>query len=142
MRNFFDNLRYRFQEWMTGRYGADELNRLMMIGALVFFIASLFSGKVGWLRYMIIPGLVLVIFATIRQFSRNVYARSKERDAYLRIKQKITGFFKLQKRMWSERKTHRYYRCPKCHVAVRVPKGRGKIQITCPKCREKFIKTT
>ena len=37
---------------------------------------------------------------------------------------------------------HRYFDCPKCHQMVRVPRGKGKISITCPRCREKFVKKT
>lgn len=142
MRDFLDRLRYKIQQFMQGRYGSDELNRFLWFVALAFFVASCFGGLVSWLSYFYAPALVILIFCIFRQMSKNVYARSKELDSYVKIKDKISGFFKLQKRKWSERNTHKFYRCPKCHATVRVPKGRGRIMITCPKCKEEFIKTT
>ncbi len=142
MRNFFSNLKYRLAQSMQGRYGNDELGRFLWFFALICFLVSCFSRLVGWLGFFYIPGLAALIFNIFRSFSKNYTARSKERDFYVNIKSKIVGFFKLQKRRWTERKTHRFYKCPRCGQTIRVPKGRGRIQITCPKCNQSFIKTT
>jgi len=39
-------------------------------------------------------------------------------------------------------RTHKYYKCSTYKTTLRVPKAKGKIVITCPKCREKFVKNT
>ena len=75
--------------------------------------------------------LVFLTLALLRMFSRNIPARRRE-NAWL------LGLFRRP----ADAKTHRRFRCPKCHQKVRVPRGKGKIQITCPQCGEKFIKKT
>lgn len=142
MRNFFSNMRYRMQQWMTGRYGNDEFNRFLSVAAFVFLIISCFGRLCTALSFFYIPGILLLIYTIVRSLSRNFSARSKEREFYFKVKDHITGFFNLQRRRWIGRKLSRYYRCPKCRTIVRVPKGKGKIQITCPRCRSQFIKRT
>ncbi len=142
MRNFLDNLRYRFQQLMQGRYGTDEFNRFLSFFALGLIIISFFRWLWPPLFYVDIAALLILAYAIFRSFSRNHYARSKERDFYVNIKDKVLGFFRLQKKRWDGRATSRYYRCPGCRTIIRVPKGRGKIEITCPKCRNRFIKRT
>lgn len=142
MRNFFGNLGYKIRQWMQGRYGTDEFNRFLSVVAIIFLVASLFGRLWYPLMFLYIPGVLLLGYTIFRTLSKNLYARSKERDFYVRVKGKISGFFRLQKRRWNERGTSRFYKCPKCRATVRVPKGRGRIEITCPKCRERFVKRT
>ena len=142
MRNFFGNLGYKIRQAMQGRYGNDEFNRFLSFAALAFLIISIFGNLWTPLMYFYIPGVLILIYTIFRSFSKNLYARSKERDFYFKVKGKISGFFKLQKRRWDGKGTSRFYKCPKCSATVRVPKGRGRIQITCPKCRTQFIKRT
>jgi ribosomal protein L37AE/L43A len=73
---------------------------------------------------------VLMFWAIFRMMSRNVYKRYQENRKFLQFFDRIKD------------RQHRYYDCPKCRQTVRVPRGKGKISITCPKCREKFIKKT
>lgn len=35
-----------------------------------------------------------------------------------------------------------YFNCPYCNQAIRIPKRQGKVKITCPTCKNKFIKET
>lgn len=142
MRNFFGNLGYRFRQWMQGRYGYDEFSRFLMIVAIVFFVISIFGRLWTPLLFFYIPGILIFAYTIFRALSKNAYARSKERDFYVKLKNRFLGFFKLQKKRWDGRKTSRFYRCPQCRTIIRVPKGRGKIEITCTKCRTKFIKRT
>ena len=72
----------------------------------------------------------LLFWANFRTFSRNTYKRYQENRRYLRFMDQLRD------------KEHRYYTCPRCRQTVRVPKGKGKISITCPKCSERFIKKT
>ena len=71
---------------------------------------------------------VLMIWAIFRTFSRNTYKRYQENRRFLLFLDRIKD------------REHKYFHCPKCRQPVRVPKGKGKIAISCPKCREKFIR--
>lgn len=123
-------LKMGLQRFMAGRYGTDKLNNLILVLGLVFCVASMFM-PVG------IPVLVMTALAYLcsflvifRSFSRNTYKRYRENRRYLALIERIKD------------RDHRYFSCPKCKQSVRVPKGKGKIAITCPKCREKFIQKT
>lgn len=124
------------QAWMYGRYGFDELSKFLSITAFVLVLLSAFVPILNPLA------LALLIWSMVRTYSRNIVKRQKERDGYLRFTGKFKQFFKLRKNMWRDRKTHRYYKCPGCKAYLRVPKGKGKIEISCPKCKNKITRTT
>lgn len=119
-----------FRRFMMGRYGSDKLN-LTLLGFSV-----LFSLTASFLPYpivkLILLGLsyLLMIWAIFRMLSRKTYKRYLENRKYLQFLERIRD------------RDHRYYDCPRCRQQVRVPKGKGKIAITCPKCKEKFVKKT
>lgn len=128
-----------FRRFMYGRYGSDELNIALLICALAISllntILSLFLRLNSVYSYFVSPALYLVMFALLgfglfRTFSRNIYARQKENRWFRQRWQRLRD------------RRNRYFRCPKCRQTVRVPKGKGKISIHCPKCGEKFIKKT
>ncbi len=122
--------RQKLQRFMMGRYGVDKLNNWILgIGAIVCIVAMfipLVTVKLG----MTVLAYGLMIWSIFRAFSRNTYKRYQENRRFLLLLDRI-----------QDRK-HRYFTCPKCHQTVRVPRGKGKIAISCPKCREKFIKKT
>lgn len=138
MKRFFENLSYKMQVWMQGRYGYDELSRTMMITALV----CIFLSAVPYLRFLYSISIVLMIFSYIRSFSKNISARSNELNAYYKLKSRITNKISLRKEIWKNRKTHRYFKCKNCKAVLRVPKGKGKIEITCRVCKNKMRKKT
>ena len=82
----------------------------------------------------------LIIFAYVRMLSKKPEKRREENKVYLYRRNSVLAFFKIFWRKLKEGKTYRFYKCPKCAVVLRIPKGAGTIQITCPKCGEKFIK--
>jgi ribosomal protein L37AE/L43A len=123
-------LRIGLQRFMAGRYGTDKLNMAILCAGLVFsLLASLLPGAILKLSATLIS-YGLMFFAIFRTLSRNIYKRYEENRKFLLFFQKLKD------------KQHCYYNCPRCRQQVRVPKGKGKISITCPKCREKFIKKT
>lgn len=123
---------------MVGRYGYDELSRAMSIIALICLLVAMFT---GW-PLLSTVALILWVWALIRSYSKNISKRQLERQSYLRLTGRIKGWFGTKKRAWSERKTHCYFKCPNCKKTLRVPKGKGKIKITCPECKTQITKKT
>ncbi len=123
-----NKLKQWLRNFMTGRYGPDRLSQtllwvavaLMVVGLLLPWAAAklllmvLYYGIMGW--------------SIFRMFSRNTYKRYQENRKYLQFVDRLKD------------RSHKYFSCPRCRQSVRVPRGKGKIAITCPKCGEKFIK--
>ena len=118
------------RHFMAGRYGSDKLNMAILGAGLV---ASLLS---VWIRVVPVNLIFwalsygLMIWAIFRCLSRNTYKRYRENRWFLQLKDRLRD------------RQNRYFSCPKCRQTVRVPRGKGKIAITCPRCREKFVKKT
>ncbi len=123
---------------MAGRYGTDQLSiALLALYAVLYILAQIIHWYLLAL-FAIIP-LVLCFF---RMFSRNYTKRYQENMLFLKYWNPVKDRFKRAFNMLKDRKTHRYYKCPKCSSTLRVPKGKGKISITCPVCKTEFIKKT
>lgn len=138
MKKWFQNLGRKMQTWMYGRYGFDELSQAMSVAALTCLVFSWIPN----LQVLSFLGLVLWIGILVRGYSRNLAKRQRERTAYLRFTGKIKSWFSLKKRARKERKTHRYFKCSQCKKTLRVPKGKGKIKITCPHCHKEIVRNT
>ena len=131
--------REKFAAFMAGRYGADQFGRCLSGAALVLLIVNLFvRGVVGQILYFLV--LAVLVYNIFRMFSKNTAARYKENVAYLKVKNRVVGWYANLRRRIRESKTHRFYKCPTCKTTVRVPKGKGKIRITCPKCGASFVR--
>lgn len=133
-------MREKLQRFMTGRYGADELGRTLNIVVLVSLVVSMFSGLLPVLSVFYWFGLALMIYNCFRMFSKNVSKRYEENQRYLSRRYKAVVKRDQWKKRFAQRDTYRFFKCPGCRQRVRVPKGRGKICITCPKCRREFIR--
>ena len=138
MKSWFKNIGYKFQSWMQGRYGLDELNTALAVVSLVLLLLSHIPG----LMHLYILSLAALIWSMVRCYSRKLDKRRSERAAYLRFTGRIKGWFVLQKRRITDRKAYRYYRCPQCKIIARVPAGKGRIRIFCPHCDCFFEKKT
>ena len=134
----FSNFLYRLGEqirkttgrFMQGRYGTDKLNMTILGAGLILCLLVIFIKAPVLDLVLTVFSYVLMFWAIFRSFSRNTYKRYQENKKYLRLLERIKD------------REHRYFDCPRCHQPVRVPRGKGKIAITCPKCKEKFIKKT
>jgi ribosomal protein L37AE/L43A len=116
--------------FMTGRYGTDKLNTFILTAGVIMCVISVFvKSDVADLALATLA-YGLMFWAMFRTFSRNTYKRYQENRKFLMLVDQLKD------------RDHRYFNCPKCRQQVRVPKGKGKIAITCPKCKEKFIKKT
>jgi uncharacterized C2H2 Zn-finger protein len=138
MKNWFQRLGYRMASFMYGRYGNDELTKVLMVISLVFLVLSWIP--VLWFFYFL--ALAVMVWSLFRSFSKNIFKRRRELERYLKMKNGFLGFFKLRRNKWRDRKTHTYFKCPKCKAVLRVPRGKGSIIVTCPKCGERIEKTT
>lgn len=127
----------KIRQFMAGRYGNDFLNSVLFIfGAVLSVLLSLFRIPFGSLISLIPYGI-----AVYRMLSRDYAKRSAENVKFLELSKPWRDFL-LKKFRQLQDKDHRYYNCPKCHNTLRVPKGRGKIKISCPHCGKNFIKRT
>jgi len=130
LRNLGAKFTAGMRRFMTGRYGTDKLNMVILGAGLIACLISMFVHFAPVNLLLTLISYVLMGWAIFRSLSRNTYKRYQENRKYLMFLQKIKD------------REHRYYDCPRCRQPVRVPRGKGKIAITCPKCREKFIRKT
>ena len=134
------NFIYKFQEFMRGRYGFDELNGTLLVSAIFLSLISRFVFSF-WPRVILeLISLVFFALAIFRFLSRNCYQRGKENDIYKPIFVKVRDFFTLTYKRFRDGKTHRYYKCPSCKAQLRVKNIKGEHTIRCPKCGYKFKK--
>lgn len=127
----------RIRNFMYGRYGADQLGVfLVILGAVITFALS-FVRTPYYKLISFVPYLLFII----RALSKNIAARRRENDAFLKIYNPVKNFC-TQKYKHHQDKDHKYYKCKSCHHVLRVPSGKGKIEITCPYCNLKFKKNT
>ena len=130
----------RLKSFLQGRYGNDQLNIfLIILGCVVnLLLTLLIPAKFYPLRSL---GTVIYIVALYRALSKNFLQRQKENARFMKVSEPWRR--KLYKKFSQyQDKSHRYYNCPQCHRTLRVPAGRGKINITCPHCGRQFKKKT
>jgi hypothetical protein len=138
-----------FRKMMMGRYGMDQLS----IALLVLYTVLYLSGQLTRLYVLMLLAFIPLALCFFRIFSRNVNKRYNENYRFTnwwnpvqvklrRAAQKVQAWFRKTAGKAKDRKTHRYYKCPNCTNTLRVPRGRGKICITCPVCKTEFVKKT
>lgn len=133
--------RQKIEQFMYGRYGQDDFSRFLLIATLVLFLlAAIFQGVVGYVFYFLALGAI--VYCMVRIMSRDIYARQRENGWYMKKRQAVARWFRSLKDRWQQRKDYRFYRCPSCHTLLRVPKGKGKLLLTCRKCGTRFERKT
>ena len=129
-RRLGEQINRKTRYFMMGRYGTDKLNMAILMAGLAMSVIVMFI-RFPLLDLILTCGsYILMFWAIFRMLSRNTYTRYQENRRYLRLLERLKD------------REHRYFDCPRCRQPVRVPRGKGKIAITCPKCKEKFIKKT
>jgi len=130
-------MREKMARFMAGRYGGDQLNRFVAVSGCVLILVGYFvGGVVSLLLYFV--SLAGLVWSYYRMFSRNFDKRRQENARYLRFKQRMNSDVRLNKERWSQRRDYKFFTCPACHTTLRVPKGKGKINIVCRKCGNSF----
>lgn len=135
-------MRNWFQRVFAGRYGTDTLNYVLLILGVIILILSEY-----WGSQLFMTVAIAVIFITyFRMFSRNISARYAENQKFMAWISPLRKFY--QKKFsnnvakFENRKTHKFVKCQNCKTTLRLPKGKGKIKVTCPKCKHSFVTKT
>lgn len=122
--------KYKMAQWMMGRYGIDQLTQALMIAGCAVVLVNFFAHS-GVLSSI---ALLLMGWGLFRCYSRNIAARAKELAKYQELMVKPKAWWRLTNKKWVNRKTTLYFKCKGCGSILNVPKGKGKLRVTCPKC--------
>lgn len=131
-----NNWKNKMMQFMQGHYGADQMGQMLSAVSMVFLIISLFSRNQAWFLLAVIG----IVYNYFRMFSKNISKRYAENQKYLKMTAGIRRKLASWKSQLAQRKIYHIYRCPGCKQKIRVPRGRGKIEIRCPKCNTRFVK--
>lgn len=134
IRNFFSRLMY-------GRYGSDQLNHFLLVLFWILWLVDIFVKNAIASTILSTVAYVCILFALFRMLSRNYSRRSAENDRFLKVAGPVIHWCK-RKRNQARDKDHRYFKCPTCSQILRVPRGKGKISITCRNCGTMFQEKT
>lgn len=134
MSNFFQNLPYKLANFMAGRNGPDALARASLWMGVLFTFLEIITG----LGICSLIGMVFLLYFMFRCFSRNIAARTRENARYIALTAKPRTAWARFNTRWDQRKTTKFLKCPQCGQSLSVPKGKGTLKITCPKCRNQF----
>lgn len=142
MNNFFYKLNEKLSNFMVGRNGTDKLARWCIIVAVALAVVN-----------MIIPNIIcsvisyaLLFYCLYRIFSRNVSARSAENERFEDLLSKVrrtpgdtnagsSGPSRSTAKPRANSATTVYFTCDECGQSLSVPKGKGTLKVTCPKCK-------
>lgn len=131
-------MREKFNQFMAGRYGMDQLGRFMVYVCMILLLLGILL-RADAVRSL---ALIVLILVYVRVFSRNFEKRRRENEKFMRTKYKFTNGFGDWKERRKQSKDFVFFRCPSCKVMLRVPRGKGKIRVTCRKCGNSFERRT
>lgn len=122
------------ERFFYGRNGMDELGQFTFGLYMVMLVLNIFTRNIFfyWLE------MLLVIIFLFRCLSKNLTKRQDENRRYLDHQDTFLRWQRIQKRRWTDRKTHVYRKCPHCGTMIRLPKVKGKHTTNCPKCHKDF----
>ena len=126
-------MRNAIQRFMYGRYGNDQFGHFLIGLGLVLILLGALPGF-GLLTLL---ADVAVFYALFRMLSRNTYKRREENAKFLKKANPAIKWLRLQQTIRKD-KDHRYFKCPNCSQYLRVPRGKGKITVTCRSCGASF----
>lgn len=137
---FREDMRYV----MSRRCGLDELNNFIMLIGFIYVLVALFTHKWSF----VVIGALFITLCYLRVFSTKIEKRRRENDVYMRYMGSVVElvhYLKLVVKMKVKSlrdKEYAYFVCSTCKQIIRVPKGKNKVSIRCPKCSATFIKRT
>ena len=136
-------MRDKFIRFMYGRYGVDEYAKSLLTSAVVISVLGMLLSLFNLKKISLVCSLItlaLIAYIIYRMLSKNINRRVMENHRFLAKTAKIRNKSKLLRTMLADRKNYRYVKCPGCKNYCRVPKGKGKIKITCRVCKKQFEK--
>ena len=149
-------MREKLARFLQGRYGIDELGRFLMGMTFIILIVELVT---GW-YVLTLSFWAVFILVYYRMLSRDYGKRQQENQKFLTVRYKVRtkwyqifhrngntyrnssikdGFQKIKKELHQKMQYH-IYKCPNCSQKIRIPRGKGKIMVRCPKCKIEFMK--
>jgi ABC-type transport system involved in cytochrome bd biosynthesis fused ATPase/permease subunit len=128
----------QLRKFMYGRYGFDQLSRALVITSLLITLITTFTRS----NILVLIGYIPLVYAIYRMVSKDIQKRTQENMKYCQFAGLLRSKLNQLKLSLFGTKTHKYYKCAKCNQTIRVPRGKGKICITCPKCKTEFMKRT
>ncbi len=131
MNNFWEQLKWKLYRFMQGRNGRDELARVVIYVSLFLYIVGVFF---KW-DALCLVGYLLFIYYMFRVLSKNLYARREENRRFV-------TYMETMRIKYEQRKDYKIFKCKGCGRNIRVPRGKGKIEVTCPMCGKKTIHRT
>jgi flagellar biosynthesis component FlhA len=142
-------MRERMARFMMGRNGMDQLAKFFLVISIIFLVLTLFTNN----PIIYLLALAALLYSYFRMMSRNVQKRYYENQKYMQWTYGVRNFFAGAGKKASyqrskaaydreQRKMYKIFYCPSCKQKIRVPKGKGKVCITCPKCKMDFLKRT
>lgn len=126
-------IRNAIQRFMYGRYGNDPLNLFLLVVYLIVFLVYSLTG----FKPLYWATLILIFIALFRLLSRNPARRREENAKFMRAAGPVLRWYRLRRAMHRD-KEHCYFKCPNCGQQLRVPRGKGKITVTCRGCGASF----
>ena len=126
--------------FMQGRYGVDKFSNFLFVVALVCLVVEIWVPVALVRNILNLASLLLLLYSYYRIFSKNHPKRYAENERFIKYFGGLQGLFNKRRNDRMQKRYHRIFKCPNCRQSVRVPKGKGKIAITCPKCRTEFIR--
>ena len=129
-------MKEKVQRFMVGRYGFDELSKVCLWLTVLLMVVSMFAKK----QWIYLISLVVLVYTYFRAFSRKTAKRQQENQRFRNFRYQSVVKWNKWKERQAQKKSYRFYKFPQCTQTVRVPKGSGRICITCPRCRSEFIR--
>ncbi len=137
------NFRQKLSQFMYGRNGIDVLGVFLLVVSVVLMTLSTLFSRISVLSelFLALEWMVLLL-CVFRIFSRNTVKRQQENAKYYQHHRKFLLWCRSVRDRWTQRKDYKFFRCPSCHALLRVPRGKGVLELTCRKCGNRFKRRT
>ena len=122
------------KNFMRGRYGGDQLSLTLLVTSIILSLL----GNLTKLSLFRMLSSIPLFFSIYRTFSKDIGKRRMENYKFSILISPLYSRYKRLERRFKDRKTHKYFKCPSCKTELRLPRSKGRVNIRCPKCKEKF----
>ncbi len=130
----WNKLQERFEQFVAGRYGRDELFYVLLGLSILLWVIGLITAFI----VLIVIGALLMLLTFLRTFSRNSEARKKENSYVLKVWDPVRRWCRLTFFRIRDFRTHVYTHCPQCKTVIRFKRIKGVRKGVCPRCKDRF----